>query len=793
MQYLVVLFPYRRAVLINGKSMGETNMLLELECGVYEVTLGPPQDFIPAQQLIDLQNTSALSPMQIEFQEVDLSGPELTWTDKELKQDVGKSPVTKEQEAPPPPQPCPGAPPKMKRGSRLIGLFKGMFKTKIYYNEKKAEIPLEIEIGPPSEESESIGEQMPLPPSEESESVCGQMPLPSKESESESVAKQMAPPSRYADLVFYLEENGQLGSLVPPESPLRVADWYLLEVAVRGQPVGISPEEERVPLREPKQKQDVTIMVALEGEDFEITEQVQSLILPPLGDSRTNAWFRLKPLKKSTSLDDLAELSVRLYYEFNLLEEAIIRAEVVGKLDDMQSRFGLAAPITFKQKRVEREYSDFDDVVPRVMHIDLTKSETHFKFNFLFHNAQQQKVIFPAPVRLPETEVEHELTKIRDLWYAVAMSPSYTNGLEGKPAEFDTHVFKLAQAGSRLWALMFKRDVGSSLFQVGEWLERHPLPSDALIQVSLDNKAADFIFPWSLLYDRKVPKEENKNSLDKQGFWGLRYCIEQQPPEVRRLPDRPIQADDPLRLRCMLWKSFPNANEEISFLEELASRSVGKVEINFPPIIDADECLKILRDCRENILYFYAHGHTEHCYFSPDMSLRLHEFLKKYEGLPEDSPLFDSLSEPEQPSYIKLTYGKLILDDLYKDVIRQFSSRPFVFLNMCESAQITPSLTKSFVHFFLNRGASAVLGTECPMTVEFAHPFAKEYLTGILAGEAAGPMLLKARRQFMGRLNPLGLAYSLYGPATTNFQPPRCPLPAPGAAKVSSSNTHTEA
>jgi hypothetical protein len=54
----------------NGVSMGETNMLLELEGGIYEVKLAPPQDFAPARQEIDLRNTSALTPKQVEFKKI---------------------------------------------------------------------------------------------------------------------------------------------------------------------------------------------------------------------------------------------------------------------------------------------------------------------------------------------------------------------------------------------------------------------------------------------------------------------------------------------------------------------------------------------------------------------------------------------------------------------------------------------------------------------------------------------------------------------------------------------------
>ena len=68
-EYLVALFPRSRRVLINGAWMGTTNKKLELESGRYEVTLGPPNTFIPEKHDIDLQNTSSLMPMIVEFEE----------------------------------------------------------------------------------------------------------------------------------------------------------------------------------------------------------------------------------------------------------------------------------------------------------------------------------------------------------------------------------------------------------------------------------------------------------------------------------------------------------------------------------------------------------------------------------------------------------------------------------------------------------------------------------------------------------------------------------------------------
>lgn len=69
-EFLVVLFPHQRKVLINGESMGETNVLLPLPEGDYTVTLEPPPpDFTPTEQKIKLYNTAELAPLEIEFEE----------------------------------------------------------------------------------------------------------------------------------------------------------------------------------------------------------------------------------------------------------------------------------------------------------------------------------------------------------------------------------------------------------------------------------------------------------------------------------------------------------------------------------------------------------------------------------------------------------------------------------------------------------------------------------------------------------------------------------------------------
>ncbi len=69
MEFLVVLFPHKQQVKIDGEFNGFTNELIEIEGGEHTVTLGPPPNFKPPSRTVDVRNTSALTPMTVSFEE----------------------------------------------------------------------------------------------------------------------------------------------------------------------------------------------------------------------------------------------------------------------------------------------------------------------------------------------------------------------------------------------------------------------------------------------------------------------------------------------------------------------------------------------------------------------------------------------------------------------------------------------------------------------------------------------------------------------------------------------------
>lgn len=582
---------------------------------------------------------------------------------------------------------------------------------------------------------------------------------------------------RYADAAFFAGGKSSNCRLQPTEALIEQR-WYLLEVAVRTKVSGVLGE--RHPIREPRQSEPVKVLVTLEaeGNSFDLKDPVQELTLPPKGNSTQNAWFEVRPRQKSPSADAVAKLVVRLFYRMNLIESFVIRAEVAGSLDSpVGSRFGSAAPIALEPAVLQREYADFDDLMPREMHINVRRQGEEYSLTFTLVHEVGKSLALTGITRLDASSVEDALEGFRRGLEALTTNPTYLDGLKGKQTECQTALHELATIGHTLWVRLFKDRPNSAMDVIGRRLEQQPLRDGALIQVLVEDDARKFLFPWGLLYDRAVSDKPYETGPD--GFWGLRYPIEQYVGNYRPDSDTPKVPDPEIRLVFMLWDAFRNAPQQIRMMTSLTRRAAGKLTIT-PPVMQKEQFYEAVR-APAQILYFYTHGHTRRQLQHSSAGTELLNRMKRYDEFPKPAQeMFKSIRDEIAAgryeidrSWIELRHGMLYLDEMQEKVPPQLSGNPLVVLNMCESAQVIPSLTDSFVDFFLLRGACAVVGTECPMTVEFAHPFGQRFLEGVLAGRPVGEVLVDARRHFLiVEHNPLGLAYTLFGSATARFSPP---------------------
>jgi hypothetical protein len=149
----------------------------------------------------------------------------------------------------------------------------------------------------------------------------------------------------------------------------------------------------------------------------------------------------------------------------------------------------------------------------------------------------------------------------------------------------------------------------------------------------------------------------------------------------------------------------------------------------------------------DQIVYFYCHG------ISKDVG---------EQGGVNESTLVLSGNE-------RLTLADLKLLASTDDVL---PNAPLVFINACESAQLSPLVYDGFVTYFMDKGARGVIGTEVETPALFAVEWARLFFDKFLMGEPLGQIVLDLRQQFLQKNNnPLGLLYSLYVDGDTRIEP----------------------
>ncbi|MGH9632134.1 MAG: hypothetical protein ACRD7E_27835, partial [Bryobacteraceae bacterium] len=403
-------------------------------------------------------------------------------------------------------------------------------------------------------------------------------------------------------------------------------------------------------------------------------------------------------------------------------------------------------------------------------HVDVCREDTEFRLTFTWIT-DQGELPFTAGVNLNDEDLDSRLAFVRQALLECATSETLSKNLENGDSQ---GLRQLARMGNNLWNLIFNLNPGSAIHSIGEMLRDKPLPEGALIQISSDAKAAEFVLTWNLLYDRPLGFDESAE-IDPMGFWGLRYIIEQRVPGKVLDTDVPVTIGPELEAGFFSWH-FDELQNHRAFVEGLSAPP----KLTVPHYDSRPKALVYLEKFRSHILYFFTHGHTQ-VLNSASYATSHEPWMNWYNKLPKDSEArrtFADLHENivngtlyQVHSHIQLRFGRIFLEELYGSSL-YWKSRPIVFLNMCQSAQVTPSFSQSFVHFFLTRGAEGVIGTECSMNPLFAAHFGEAFLEDLLSGEPTGAILLQLRRRYMQIGNPLGLAYTLFGRATSSIQPP---------------------
>lgn len=348
---------------------------------------------------------------------------------------------------------------------------------------------------------------------------------------------------------------------------------------------------------------------------------------------------------------------------------------------------------------------------------------------------------------------------------------------------------QMAYRGSRFYDALFKTESGQMLREV----LRENLQEGDIVQIWIDSDASDFVYPWAWVYEKTVDPGD-RYTYQKDLFWGYKYIIEQMPqfPETRskELPSSIIQSDH-LNVRVGVAMFEQTTALQKSYFARCSKMSGGHLEYT---VWDDDKKWEaFLPNCNSQILYFFSHGHTA----QPETAngRRMYDMAVKWKEW-ADRPLLEESERVRQyrkraldiifreieqnelllkETYIRLAKGYLLQREL-NNLMDLWGSSPLVFLNMCESAQIFPSISGGLIDVFLKKGACGVIGTEMPMLDSFADLFARSFFDELFFEQeknrsplSVGNILLDLRRKFLDRGNPLGFAYTFFGDATARL------------------------
>ena len=299
---------------------------------------------------------------------------------------------------------------------------------------------------------------------------------------------------------------------------------------------------------------------------------------------------------------------------------------------------------------------------------------------------------------------------------------------------------KLARRGKLLFQRLFAGTQGGP--EMAELLGQISQAKRLHIEVI----AEQFIFPWAMLYDGAL------NPVDPQAFWGFKHVIEYIPEFTLRSPRSfdldlaTMKASEPLPMAFV-------ANTRID--DELQA-----VMPPYPKVIEPQST-------------FFSNLKT--------VSMQRHTTTKEFIDLlnnPNAPPLIylnchASTNAPDEAggtykSFLVLSDGKINIDDLDLDAPPLpnggLLNGPLVFLNACQSAELTPYLYAGLVPAMLARGARGVIGTEVNTPTLFAAEFAQKLIERFTAGNISlGDVLLELRREYLtSKNNVMGLVYALY-------------------------------
>ncbi len=530
----------------------------------------------------------------------------------------------------------------------------------------------------------------------------------------------------------------------PPEqkdSPLEIGETYTLVVGIETEPLAdlIAQSILENPLAYSINVEQVLLTVQFISDDFEIFTTAQKLIVPRAGKSRNRARFDISPNRNG-----VCELTAVLLHEGNTVQALTLKLNV-----------GVGDTAVSGSESVGRPLEELSAIAPRAlaMWIDYTGKE--FRVNLL-----QASGTVSVTLRLSLEELDKIIADARRaldelVKFRVRNQSPYLEGIDIPTAVQRTALPHLAESGYRLFNAIFRDAVLNEQGLVAAKLLQEVMQGEsAYIQII----SREMVLPWNMLY---VADQFDPNEIRPELFLGLKHIVEHIPLLQNMNFKKEIQAAPRLAVGLNLDRAldrqmnFPLVRNQETFWAQQARRN----PITVIPRTNIAEIISSVVDPKtpDQIMYFFAIGGFR----TTDQDGPRDLFLQ----FGEERITLEQLQTAESANAFQAASSQ-------QNVPREnlFAGTPLVFINSCETALTSPRVNRSFLDYFVAKGARGMIGVEATVPALFAADYAQKFFDQFLAGKPLGQLMLDLRREyFFKHNNILGLLYGLYADADTRI------------------------
>jgi hypothetical protein len=509
--------------------------------------------------------------------------------------------------------------------------------------------------------------------------------------------------------------------------PLQVGGTYALAISLdQAARNTVIASGAPVNLLFPPGTDELTLTVQLDSDHFEVRERSLPLRFRR-GAAGGKATFHIVPRTAGRH-----SLVATVHHAGNFLQQLTITIDV-GSVADQPRTSSQGRPIT-----------DAASLQPRDIGFAIEPAPGG-GYNCTAWGATAARVFLP----IEQQELASAIDQVRRALLDVVGKQNFRTRLDIPPEDRDGALRILAKEGFRLYQKIFYHPAGGAdARRLGDWLRQQTSGTDEVLKIQLLTR--NFPVPWGLLY---IDDEWTAGGTDWRRFLGMSHIIEQIPLQTAMTTLNGRIDNGPGGLSVSV-----NFNESIDeqMHADFVARQVSYwgTAADFTPPVNLvsrtrrDELVDALKDgaTPDQILYVFCHAVAA--------------------GLTGDGPDASCLVLSGDE---RITLGDLNLE---APTTVQLAGSPLVFINACESAELSPLFYDGFVPYFMAKGARGVIGTECKIPALFAAEWATSFFDQFLDGASLGEVFLRMRRDFFQQHgNPLGLIYGIHCDGDTRVHP----------------------